>query len=572
MESLFTPILAFINSPAAAFGAVLILAVGGLLLGALVYWRLRQKPQPSSEDSEDRFRLLFEYGGVGMALLSPIGKFVQVNSALIRLLGYSASELIGRNFLDLIFEEDRSNTHIALGHTNAPHYEREKRFVHRDGRLIWIRIVRVPLCDSQGAIRYHATFFVDVSGHRGAEEALREQRRLEEHLNRARKMETLVTLVGGIAHDFNNQLTAILGNLDMLKVDLEQWQRERTATLKTIGPCLQGAEQAAQRCARMTSRLLTFSRGRIGAMQTIALEPLLADFLSDLQQGLPDIKIETNLPPGIEPVTVDVGQIRELLFNLAANAREAMPEGGTLTVSLANRTFKPEDCAAHLDARPGAFVELCLRDNGRGMPPEIRDRIFEPFFTTKKPAQGAGMGLAVVFGIVKGHKGWITVESEPGKGTAFHVYLPAARASSPSVASRNLPPPARTGTERILVVDDEPLVRDLAKTVLERAGFQVIAAEEGAEALTIYRRERQAIDLVLLDYIMPRMNGAEVFEELQRMDAAVRVVFSSAYHTDHEVDQLLAAGALGFVTKPYKPQDLVQTIRRVLGESARLQS
>ncbi len=554
-------------SPQAALSGTLPLLVGCAMLWCMfAWWRSRPKREKRPLESEDRFRLLFENGGVGMALLSPSGDFVQVNPALRQLLGYAESELVGRHLQEIMYEEDRSSSNLVREQADASQYEREKRFVHRDGRLIWVRVVRVPLRDSQGVVRYHATFFVDVTGHKRAEEASREQRRMEEQLIRVRKMETLVTLVGGIAHDFNNQLTAILGNLDMLRGDLEKWQSEGTSMLESIRPCLQGAEQAAQRCARMTARLLTFSRGRIGAMQTISLEPFLAEMVTSLQHDLPGIKVEADAHPGIHPVTVDVAQMRELLLNLAANARDAMPIGGTLTLSLANRTFTPEDCAANLDTRPGSFVEMCVRDNGRGMTPEIRERIFEPFFTTKKPGQGAGMGLSVVFGIVKGHKGWITVDSQPGKGTAFHIYIPSARTVTPSAmphVARSLGP---TNAERILIVDDEPLVRDVAKTVLERTGFQVVSAEGGEEALEIYRREGRDIDLVLLDYIMPRMNGVQVLKELQQLDPDVCVLFSSGYHTDHEVDQLLAAGGKGFVAKPYKPQDLVQSIRSVLGQ------
>jgi two-component system, cell cycle sensor histidine kinase and response regulator CckA len=525
---------------------------------------LRETGQRLAE-SEDRFRLLFEHGGVGMALLSPDGDFVQVNPALLQMLGYSAEELIGRHLLDVMYEEDRGHSNVLRGKPDTPQYEREKRFVHRAGSIVWTRIVRVPIRDVQGAIRYHATFFVDISGHKRAEDALREQRRMEEQLNRARRMETLVTLVGGIAHDFNNQLTAILGNLDMLRLDLEPYQTDGSFLLESTRPCLDGAEQAAQRCARMTSRLLTFSRGRLGTMQTTALDQLLADTVGALQHELPGIQVEVHAPPDIHPATVDVAQVQELLFNLATNAREAMPDGGTLTLSLANRTFSPEDCAVNLEGRPGAFVELGVRDTGRGMPREIRERIFEPFFTTKKPAQGAGMGLSVVFGIVKGHKGWITVDSQPGKGTAFHIYLPAARTPMPSAAPNGIPALAPTQGKRILVVDDEPLVRDLAKTVLERGGFRVVTAEGGDEALDIYRREAGSIDLILLDYIMPRMNGVQVLKGLQQLNPDVCVLFSSGYHTDHDVDQLLAVGARGFVAKPYRAQDLVQSVRQVLG-------
>ncbi len=421
---------------------VMTLCVLLLLLGCGVLVRIllrRKQPQRGMEvESEDRFRLMFEHGGVGMALLSPDGDFVQVNPALVQLLGYAETELIGRHLLDVMHDEDRSSSNRLRGRSDAPRYEREKRFVHRDGRTVWARIMRVPIRDAQGAIRYHAIFFVDVSGHKRTEQALREQQRLEEQLSRTRRMETLATLVGGIAHDFNNQLTAILGNLDMLRMDLEQVPVEQAA-VERIRACLLGAERAGQRCARMTSRLLTFSRGRIGAMQTIALDQLLVEIGAALQHELPGITLEIQTPPDVQPATVDVAQMHELLLNLATNAREAMPDGGTLALSLANRTFTAEDCVANLEARPGSFVELCVRDTGRGMPPDIRERIFEPFFTTKKSSHGVGMGLAVVFGIVKGHKGWIAVDSQPGKGTTFHIYLPAARALVPSAEPIVLP-------------------------------------------------------------------------------------------------------------------------------------
>jgi PAS domain S-box-containing protein len=528
--------------------------------------RLRQTRQRLAE-SEDRFRLLFEHGGVGMALLSSDGHFVQVNPALVELLGHSAPELVGRHLLDVVYEQDRIHSNLLQDKPDAPRYEREKRLVHREGQLIWTRIVRVPIRDIQGAIRYHATFFVDISGGKRAEEALRQQQRMEEQLHRARRMETLVTLVGGIAHDFNNQLTAILGNLDLLRMDLEPGHPNGKSSLESIRSCLRGVEQAGQRCARMTARLLTFSRGQLGTMQIVALDSLLTETAAALQHELPGLKIEVHTPPGNYPVTVDPAQIQELLLNLAINASEAMPDGGTLTLALAQRTFTAEDSAGNHEVRAGTFVELRVQDTGRGIAPENLDYIFDPFFTTKKPPQGAGMGLSVVFGIVKGHKGWIMVESQLGKGTTFHIYLPAAPAPAPSVSRPAMPAVQRITGERILVVDDEPLVRDLAKTVLSRRGFRVVTAEDGDEALDLYRREGGSIDVILLDYIMPRMNGMQVLKELQQLNPNVRVLFSSGYHTDHEVDQLLAAGARGFVAKPYRAQDLVHSIRQVLGHT-----
>jgi CheY-like chemotaxis protein len=310
---------------------------------------------------------------------------------------------------------------------------------------------------------------------------------------------------------------------------------------------------------------LTFSHGRLGTREPVALDQLLGETARALQHQLSvGIKLEVHSPPDTWPMMGDVAQLQELLLDLAANAREAMPEGGVLTLSVANRTFTEADCAGHLDCRPGDFVELSVRDTGCGMTPEVRERMFEPFFTTKKLGQGVGMGLSVVFGIVKGHKGWIAVHSQPGAGSAFHIYLPAAETRAAESKPVRQPAPASAPGGNILVVDDEPLVRDLARTVLERWGFQVRTAEGGPAALDIYRRERETINLILLDYTMPGMNGVQVLQELLRIDPEVCVVFSSGYSMDHDVNQLLAAGALAFVPKPYRPQDLVQTIRDTL--------
>ncbi len=317
----------------------------------------------------------------------------------------------------------------------------------------------------------------------------------------------------------------------------------------------------------MTARLLTFSRGRLGAVGPVVLDQLLGETARALQHQLPaGVTVAVHAPPETWPVMGDVAQLQELLLDLAANARDAMPDGGVLTFSAANRTFTDAECADYLEYRPGAFVELTVRDTGCGMTPEVRERIFEPFFTTKKVGQGVGLGLSVVFGIVKGHKGWITVHSQPGAGSAFHIYLPAAETHVAETKPVLQPAPAQVPEANILVVDDESLVRDLARTVLERWGFHVQTAEGGPAALDIYRRQRENIDLILLDYTMPGMNGVQVLQELLRIDPEVRVVFSSGYSMDHDVNQLLAAGARAFVPKPYRPQDLVQTIRDTLAQ------
>jgi CheY-like chemotaxis protein len=305
---------------------------------------------------------------------------------------------------------------------------------------------------------------------------------------------------------------------------------------------------------------------------------VLADVARLLQRDFPPaIQVRLAAPADTWPVQADVAQLHELLLNLAGNARDAMAAGGMLSLAATNRELGPEDCATNLEARPGRFVELRVEDTGAGMTPEVRARIFEPLFSTK--GAGRGMGLAVVFGIVRGHKGWITVRSRPGGGSDFRVYLPAVREDQesgnrgeevPATVSIHAPPspvcPPPQRQRCILVADDEPLVRELVRAVLERAGYRVLTAGDGEQALASYRAGGAAIDLLLLDYTMPGLTGLQVMEALRQEGAPVPIVLSSGYALEGQVQQFLAAGARAFMPKPYRVQDLVQTVRRVLDQ------
>lgn len=387
-----------------------------------------------------------------------------------------------------------------------------------------------------------------------------EQKKLEEQLRHAQRMETLGTLVGGIAHDFNNQLTVVLGNI-RLALDI----------LGPYGPGrleLVDAEQAGQRCADMTQGLLTFSQRRIGRASTIDANEFVLEFARLLERVLPaTVSIETQTDPDIPMVNADRTQLHQLLMNMAVNARDAMEDQGVLTLTTSNRIVEDDECIGKQDWRPGRYVVLSVNDTGAGMSPEIVSRIFEPFFTTKKQGKGTGLGLAMVYGIVKAHGGWITIETKPGNGSTFRFFLPAAENQVPD-APDGVQKPLRGGRERILVVDDEEFVRKLVRTILERWGFQVVTAETGEQAVAFYREHASAIDLVLLDYTMPGWNGLQVLRKMQELDPEVRVIFSSGHTLQSEPNQLLAAGAEAFVAKPYRPEELVARIRQVLDRKA----
>jgi CheY-like chemotaxis protein len=352
----------------------------------------------------------------------------------------------------------------------------------------------------------------------------------------------------------------VLGNLSLGLGDLsgEGASPELLAVLRN-------AERAAQRCAEITQRLLTFSSGKVIATTGVDVGSLLSEMATGLRRDLPPTVGLQLTPAGdIWPINGDGGSIEQVVMNLVVNAREAMPSGGTLSLSVANRLIQEGDGRHPPGAQPGRFVEIAVADTGGGITADVRAHLFEPFFTTKDPGRAAGMGLAVAYGIVKAHGGWIDVQSEPGQGSTFRVWLPAAEAMKPRRSDHPARPP-RMG-ECVLVVDDEELIRILAETLLRRTGYEVLTAVDGESALEVYRAKREKIDLVLLDYSMPRLNGLEVLCEMQRIDPDVRVIFSSGYTRDSDSDQLLKSGARAFVPKPYRVDDLVGAVRRVLDQ------
>jgi CheY-like chemotaxis protein len=310
---------------------------------------------------------------------------------------------------------------------------------------------------------------------------------------------------------------------------------------------------------------LTFSRGRIGLRQELRLNELLPEAIRLLRSELPpSVKVVFEAMDDAWPIHGDWAQLHQVVHALALNARDAMPGGGVLTLALGNRTVDAEEETVELEARAGRFIELVIQDNGAGMTPEVRARLFEPFFTTKPTGQGSGLSLSEVYGVVKGHQGWIKVETEPGQGSTFHLYFPAADEAPPDAPVPS--PPAQGKGECVLVVDDEDMVRDLARLVLERHGLRVLVAADGEEALAQYDANREAIDLVVLDYSLPGMTGLQVFKELRKLDPEVCVVFASGYALEGDASPLLAAGGRAFIAKPYRPNELLQVVRKVLDE------
>jgi len=385
----------------------------------------------------------------------------------------------------------------------------------------------------------------------------------EEQLRQAQRMESVASLAGAMAHDFNNLLTGILGYARLLL--------DRIGPGDPIRRQLAAIETSAARAADLTSQLLTFSRRAAGRPEPVDLGRALGRTLEVIDAELPrGIEFTVETPPSLWTTEVDLSQIQRIVEALCANAREAMPYGGRLSVALGNRTLEADDCRARADARPGRFVTLIVSDTGRGLDPGVRKRLFEPFVTTKKGDATAGFGLATAYGLVKGHEGWIEVESEHGAGTRVTVWLPALetaaaaiQAVGPMPVAAVAPPPAvpSSGSPRtVLAVDDESTILALARDVLELNGYRVLTARNGEEALRIYRQQPAAIDLVLLDLTMPVMGGVECFRRMRAIDPGVRVIISSGFSSESSAAEVMREGALDFLAKPYDIQVLARVV------------
>jgi len=387
-----------------------------------------------------------------------------------------------------------------------------------------------------------------------------EKRSAQEQLFQAQKMELIGQMAGGIAHDFNNLLTGIIGNLHLTNLPEHDPNHKHLVT----------ALRAANRAADLTQKLLGFARKNQLILHATRVEEIVSEVVSFIARTFdPRIRVAAAIPDE-HHVLADATLISQVLLNLCLNARDAMPQGGRIDIH-SDVVTVPETAAGHPDSRPGEFVRLAVEDTGHGMTPEMLTRVFEPFFTTKPVGQGTGLGLAMVHGIMTQHRGWVEVRSESGRGTRFDLYLPRstdriARKQPPSHRSvadeaRDTPLPATMQRKTILLVDDESMIRDIGRAVLESAGFDVLEAEDGEAALDLFRGRWREIDLVVLDLTMPRMSGQDTFHGMADIHPHVRILFSSGYSAENLVG---TEGAIGLLPKPYRPQILLDTVRSAL--------
>jgi two-component system cell cycle sensor histidine kinase/response regulator CckA len=632
-------------------------------------------------DSEERFRSAVHHSAVGMALTTTDGRWIEVNPALSRLVGYTREELLARTFRDITHPDDlpgdlEGQRRLLAGEIDVD--EREKRYIHRAGHIVWALRTLSVVRDADGQAMHFIVQILDITERKRMDAALREseeQHRIlfrrnplpmwvveaetlavlavndaavdhygytreefasmtlrdllpaadaaklgslcvapgsgrsrvgphshrkkdgtlirvevisddawsggrparlvlsldvtdreraqedlagtEAQLRQAQKMEAVGRLAGGIAHDFNNVLTVVKSFTEFLLEDLEQ-SDPRRADVQEIA-------KAADRAAGMTRRLLAFSRRQVLQPRALDLNGIIAGMERMVQRLIgDDVRILTSLDSSLLPVHADPGSIEQVILNLVVNARDAMPNGGALTIETYNARLDRPDATWAI--KPGPYARLSIRDTGHGMDAATQARVFEPFFTTKGQGEGTGLGLAMVYGIIKQSRGHVWVASKPGEGTTFTIYLPQVD----SVAHQPDATPAATaaaigGGETILLVDDEEALRSAARRALVRAGYRVIPAVDGSDALRVYMENTGTpIALVVTDVVMPGLGGRELVGRLTPMNPDLRVLFVSGYTEEGVRKQGVLQAGTAFLEKPFTPEKLLRKIREVL--------
>ncbi|MBI4962369.1 MAG: PAS domain S-box protein [Desulfomonile tiedjei] len=499
---------------------------------------------------EERLRLVtaIEQSVETVMITDNHGIIEYVNPAFEKISGYTKEEVLGKNpkFLKGTENDALVYQRVLATITSGKPWKGRMISKSKDGRLYHEDMTISPVRNSAGLIVKYVAIGNDVT----------RQMELEQQLVQAQRMEAVGTLAGGIAHDFNNVLTVILGFAELLLMDKSREDPD-TADLRKI-------VQSAKSGADLVRRLLTFSRRIETKPRPLDLNHEVKQAESLLRRTIPKmIEIELVLEEDLGTVNADPGQMEQILLNLAVNAKDAMPNGGRLTISTGNVFLDEQYCLDHFQCQSGNYVLLTVSDTGHGMSTEVVSHIFEPFYTTKKPGEGTGLGLAMVFGIVENHGGHIQCHSERGLGTNFKIFLPAMASHDEFNPADTAEMPA-FGTETILLADDEEFIMELGKKILSRAGYTVLTATNGLEALRIYERNGKEIALVILDLMMPVMGGAQCLEEILKINSQARILLASGYSTDSSAEPGVRERAKGFVAKPYTVKALLETVRKAL--------
>jgi len=505
--------------------------------------QLRKQTADALQESEYRYRTLTNNLNVGVYrnTVGPKGKFIEANPAIVKIFGFqSKDEFLAVDVANLYQNpNDRSlfnKKMLEKGFVNNEELNLRKK----DGTPIIGSVSSVVVKNESGNVKYYDGIIEDIS----------ERKRLEIQLQQAQKMEAIGTLAGGIAHDFNNLLMTIQGNASLIHCDIDS-KNAHVQSLINI-------ENAVNSGAKLTRQLLGYARKGKYQVDPICLNQLIEETANTLSRARKNITVHCDLSEDLKAILADQGQIEQVLLNLFVNAADAMAAGGDLylkTVNINHQYIKN----SHYFPIPGKYVQLIVRDTGIGMDKKTQDRIFEPFFTTKEMGRGTGLGLASVYGIIKGHGGYIDVESEVGIGTTFKVYLPSSDKKAVKSETKG-PDRIINGNGTILLVDDEELVLGTGSKILEKLGYSVLEANGGKKAVEIYKKNKEKIDMVILDMIMPGMGGGKVFDKIKEVNPGAKVLLSSGYSIDGQATEILRRGCDDFIQKPFSINKLSEKI------------
>lgn len=503
----------------------------------------RRKTEDALRKNEKRYREYFENDLSGIYVSKPDGRLIDCNPEFVRMFGFSSAEDAKSADMPAIYSDDGARELFLAKIREKGILERhEMEMRNLNGRLIHTIENARGVFDENGELVEIRGYIFDIT----------ERRNLESQLMHAMKMEAVGTLAGGIAHDFNNMLMAIQGNVSIMLMDktIEEKYHKR---LKNI-------ERFIRHGAELTHQLLGFAKGGTNELKPTGLNDLIRNSSKMFGRTKKEISVHMMFQEDLRVVDIDRPQIEQVLLNLFLNAWQAMPGGGKLYIETENAILD-KGVARMRGINPGEFVKITVTDTGVGMDDKTRNRIFDPFFTTREIGMGTGLGLAAVYSIIKNHGGFVNVSSIMGEGTTFTIYLPASTKTKREETSLNM---NTVNGETILFVDDEEIIIDVGREILEALGYHVLIAKSGEDALKTYEENHSGIDLVILDLIMPDMSGGEVYDRMKRINPDIRTLLSSGYSIDGQATEILARGCDGFIQKPFNMKDLSAKIRSIL--------
>ena len=517
----------------------------------------RIKAEETLRESEKKYRQVIENATEIIYTTDSRGNFTYANPAALKTTGFPLGELQRLNYLDLIVPEHRERVkEVYVKQWRERHGTTyvEFPFFAKSGKVLWFGQNASLVVEGFNVAGFHI-IARDITERKKAEKELAA---LQEQFLQAQKMEAIGHLAGGVAHDFNNLLTVIRGYTDLLLNALGEEN--------PLYPDAEEIKNASIKAETLTRQLLAFSRRQVLQPKVLNLNDLLANMGKMIGRLIgEDVRLVTLLAENLGQVKADPGQIEQVIINLAVNARDAMPGGGKITIETANVELDKTYPSSHIGATAGPYVMLSVSDTGVGMTPDVQERIFEPFFTTKEKGKGTGLGLSTVYGIVNQSGGNIYVYSKPGRGTTFKVYLPRIDEAAEATNSEDTIPQSVQGSETILVVEDEKVVRKVVSSILQKKGYKVMAAASGEEALSLaQRQDKNSIQLVLTDVVMSGMNGVELAKQLTLRHPEAKVVFMSGYAGKAVILHEILHPGMPYIQKPFTPEALARKIRKVL--------